>query len=281
MPELPEVEITARRIGAAIAGTPVESARAPGINVLKTHDPPLSTLTGSTALGARRRGKLLIIDFERGLSLLVHLMSAGRLQLFDKHAGPRDRSSRLLLRLANGGELRLREFGTRQAAWAKLLPSGELESEEALAGLGPETWPDPPSFEALLAAPRPLHSLLRDQQVLAGIGRSWVDEILHAAKLSPFKRGDDLTPAEAGVLRTATIELLGSAIAHYERTIELPIPDKLPMPLAVHRREGESCPRCGARLEGVFFEDYVIAYCPACQTEGRVLKDRRLSRLLK
>jgi formamidopyrimidine-DNA glycosylase len=281
MPELPEVEITARRIGAAIAGTSVESAAAPGINVLKTHDPPLSTLTGRTALGVRRRGKLLIIDFEGGLSLLVHLMSAGRLQLFDKHAGPRDRSSRLLLRLADGGELRLREFGTRQAAWAKLRPTGGLESDEALAGLGPEAWPDPPSFEALLAAPRPLHSLLRDQHVLAGIGRSWVDEILHAARLSPFKRGDDLTPAEADLLRNATIELLGAAVAHYERVIELPIPDKLPMPLAVHRREGEPCPRCGARLERVFFEDYVIAYCPACQTEGRVLKDRRLSRLLK
>jgi formamidopyrimidine-DNA glycosylase len=281
MPELPEVEITARRIGAAIAGTAVESAFAPGINVLKTHDPPLSTLSGSTAGGVGRRGKLLIVDFERGLSLLIHLMSAGRLQLFDKRAGPRDRSSRLLVRLAGGRELRLREFGTRQAAWAKLRSSEELESDETLAGLGPEAWPDPPSFQELLAAARPLHSLLRDQHVIAGIGRSWVDEILHAAKLSPFKRGDDLTPAEAAVLRSATIDVLGGAIAHYERTIELPIPDKLPMPLAVHRREGEPCPRCGTRLERVFFEDYVIAYCPACQTEGRVLKDRRLSRLLK
>jgi formamidopyrimidine-DNA glycosylase len=185
------------------------------------------------------------------------------------------------VRLAGGRELRLREFGTRQAAWAKLRSSEELESDETLAGLGPEAWPDPPSFQELLAAARPLHSLLRDQHVIAGIGRSWVDEILHAAKLSPFKRGDDLTPAEAAVLRSATIDVLGGAIAHYERTIELPIPDKLPMPLAVHRREGEPCPRCGTRLERVFFEDYVIAYCPACQTGGRVLKDRRLSRLLK
>ena len=281
MPELPEVEITARRIGAAIAGTPVESVFAPGINVLKTHDPPLSTLGGRTALGVRRRGKLLLVDFEGGLSLLIHLMSAGRLQLFDKRAGPRDRSSRLLVRLAGGAELRLREFGTRQAAWAKLRPTDELESDEVLAALGPEAWPDPPPFEGLLAAARPLHSLLRDQHMIAGIGRSWVDEILHAAKLSPFKRGDDLSPAEAAVLRSVAIEVLGNTIAHYERTVELPIPDKLPMPLVVHRHEGEPCTRCGTRLERVFFEDYVIAYCPACQTEGRVLKDRRLSRLLK
>jgi formamidopyrimidine-DNA glycosylase len=281
MPELPEVEITARRIGTAIAGTTVESALAPGINVLKTHDPPVSALEDRTIGGVRRRGKHLIVDFEQELSLLVHLMSGGRLQLFDKRAGPRDRTSRVLIRLDGGRELRLREFGTRQAAWAKLLPTSELEADAALAGLGPEAWPDPPPFEVLLGAPRPLHTLLRDQRVIAGIGRSWVDEILHAAKLSPFKRGDDLTEAEAALLRTATVELLEGAIEHYERTVQLPIPDKLPMPLTVHRRQGEPCPRCGATLEAVFYEDYVIAYCPTCQTDRRVLKDRRLSRLLK
>jgi formamidopyrimidine-DNA glycosylase len=117
--------------------------------------------------------------------------------------------------------------------------------------------------------------------VIAGIGRSWADEILHAAMLSPFKRGSDLDAAESQALRTAIVETLDRALEHYERTVELPIPDKMPMPLTVHRHEGEPCPRCGARLERVFFEDYVIAYCPACQTDGRVLKDRRLSRLLK
>jgi formamidopyrimidine-DNA glycosylase len=281
MPELPEVEITARLIGSALAGTRVESALAPGINVLKTHEPPLGDLAARTALGIRRRGKHLIVDFDAGLSLLIHLMSAGRLQLFDKRAGPRDRRSRLLVRLEGGGELRLREFGTRQAAWAKLLTSGDLEGDETLAELGPEAWPDPPAFEDLLAAPRPLHSLLRDQRVIAGIGRSWADEILHAARLSPFKRGDDLAAGEAEALRASTVELLGSAIDHYQRALKLPLPDKLPMPLRVHRNQGTPCPRCGRVLEGVFFEDYVISYCPSCQTEGRVLKDRRLSRLLK
>jgi formamidopyrimidine-DNA glycosylase len=280
VPELPEVEITARRIGAAAAGVPVESALAPGINVLKTHDPPLGELAGRNVLGVRRRGKHLIVEFD-GLELLLHLMSAGRLQLYDKRAGPRDRTSRLLVRLGDGRELRLREFGTKQRAWAKLVEAGAADADESVATLGPEAWPDPPPLEELLDAPRPLHALLRDQRVIAGIGRSWADEILHAARLSPFKRGSDLSADESTRLRAAIVTELGRAIEHYERSVELPIPDKLPMPLAVHRHEGEPCPRCQRKLERVFFEDYVIAYCPDCQTDGRVLKDRRLSRLLK
>jgi formamidopyrimidine-DNA glycosylase len=281
VPELPEVEITARRIGDAVAGVGVESAVAPGINALKTFDPPLDALAGRSLVAVRRRGKHLIVDAEDGLSLLVHLMSAGRLQLFDKRAGPKDRTSRLLVRLEGGGELRLREFGTKQRAWVKLLRTDELEDDDALASLGPEAWPDPPPFEELLAEPRPLHSLLRDQHVITGIGRSWVDEILWTAQLSPFKRADDLVPLESERLRDPTISCLGGAIDHYEEVVTLPIPDKLPMPLQVHRRQGEPCPRCGTTLEAVHYEDYVMSYCPTDQTEGRILKDRRLSRLLK
>jgi len=281
MPELPEVEITARRLSAALAGVVVESAQAPGINALKTFDPPLGALEGTRVVGVGRRGKHLLVDFDGELTLLVHLMSAGRLQLFDKRAGPRDRTSRVLVRLEDGRELRLREFGTRQRAWAKLLRPDDLAADESLASLGPEAWPDPPPFEGLLTEPRPLHSLLRDQRVIAGIGRSWVDEILWGAQLSPFKRADDLIPLEAQRLREATVACLGGAIDHYEEVVSLPIPDKLPLPLQVHRRQGKPCRRCAATLEAVHYEDYVMSYCPACQTEGRVLKDRRLSRLLK
>ncbi len=308
MPELPEVEITAKLLDGALRGAEIESALAPGINALKTFDPPLDTLAGRTIAGVRRRGKNLIVDVgpsgrgeEEPLALLIHLMSAGRLQLYDKRAGPRDRTSRLLVRVrprdgahtdghaGEGGpgaerELRLREFGSKQAAWVKLLPVSGLDADEALAKLGPEAWPDPPpvpELARLLDAPRPLHPLLRDQRVIAGIGRSWVDEILWLAKLSPFKRGSDLDPADIQALRSAIVETLGAAIAHYEAAVELPIPDKLPMPLQIHRHEGQPCPRCDATLQAVHFEDYVIAYCPSCQTGGRVLKDRRLSRLLK
>jgi formamidopyrimidine-DNA glycosylase len=281
MPELPEVEITARLLNGALQGAEVESALSPGINALKTFDPPLAALEGQRITGVRRRGKQLIVEFSGELVLLIHLMSAGRLQLFDKRAGPRDRTSRLLVRLKDGRELRLREFGSKQAAWVKLLRAGELDQDESLSRLGPEAWPDPPALDELLDAPRPLHALLRDQRTIAGIGRSWVDEILWEAELSPYKRGADLDPQEAERLREVVVQTLGTAIAHYEEAIRLPIPDKLPMPLRVHRHQGEPCPRCGTMLEAVHFEDYVIAYCPDCQTEGRVLKDRRLSRLLR
>jgi formamidopyrimidine-DNA glycosylase len=292
MPELPEVEITARLLDRALRGARIESALAPGINALKTFDPPLTALEGETIAGVRRRGKNLIVEIDapdapdaaHPLALLIHLMSAGRLQLYDKRAGPRDRTSRLLVRLRDGRELRLREFGSKQAAWVKLLRADELDGDEALAKLGPEAWPDPGGRDRLketLDAARPLHTLLRDQRTIAGIGRSWVDEILWHARLSPFKRGADLDAEEAAGLREAIVDTLAGAIAHYEEAIQLPIPDKLPMPLLVHRHEGEPCPRCSTTLRAVHFEDYIIAYCPTCQTDGRVLKDRRLSRLLK
>jgi formamidopyrimidine-DNA glycosylase len=281
MPELPEVEITARRIGAAVAGARIESTLAPGVNALKTYDPPLSALDGRIIQGIRRRGKVFVADIEDELAIVIHLMSAGRLQLFETRASLRDKASRLLVRLDDGRELRLREFGTKQRAWVKLLRAEEVEQEETIAELGPEAWPDPPPFDTLLDAPRPLYALMRDQHVIAGIGRSWVDEILHAAKISPFKRGSDLEGDEAERLRAATVRRLGEVIDHYEQVISLPIPDKLPMPLTVHRHNGKPCPRCGDQIEAVFYEDYVMCYCPTCQTEGKLMKDRRLSRLLK
>jgi formamidopyrimidine-DNA glycosylase len=289
VPELPEVEITARRLDAALRGATIESALAPGINALKTFDPPLHALEGASIAGVRRRGKHVVIDIAGDLAVLVHLMSAGRLQLYDKRASLRDRTSRLLVRIAPGAgeetgrELRLREFGTKQAAWVKVLRADALEDDDALATLGPEAWPDPPPLRELLAdqGARPLHAVLRDQRVISGIGRSWVDEILWTAHLSPFKRGDDLDDEESEALRAAIVSCLDGAIEHYERIVQLPIPDKLPMPLLVHRHQGEPCPRCGATLEAVHYEDYVMSYCPQEQTGGRVLKDRRLSRLLK
>ena len=282
MPELPEVEITARRLGAAVRGLVVESTLAPGINALKTFDPPLHALDGRELEGVRRIGKHLVIDVEGDLHVLLHLMSAGRLQLYDKRATMRDRTSRLLLRLPGDRELRMREFGTKQAAWVKVLRGPDLASEEVLAKLGPEAWPDPPEdLAAVLKAPRPLHTLLRDQRVIAGIGRSWVDEILWTACLSPFKRGDDLSADEAATLRAAIVSVLDGALQHYEEVVHLPIPDKLPLPLQVHRKAGEPCPRCQTTIEAVHYEDYVMCYCPQEQTGGKVLKDRRLSRLLK
>lgn len=283
MPELPEVEAMVRRLGEAVTGSIVTSvvATATGVSALRSFDPPVEAIVDARVSGLRRRGKHLILDFDNGLSLLIHLMSAGRFQIYDKPGSVRDRTGRLFIRLEDGRELRLREFGTKHSAWVKLMRHQDLDAEPALATLGPEAWPDPPPFDTLLGEGRPLHALLRDQKVIAGIGRSWVDEILHVAKLSPFKRGDTLTPNEAKQLRDATVERLGNAIDHYEREVTLPLPDKLPMPLLVHRHTGEPCPRCGATLAAVHYEDHVMTYCPSCQTGGKLLKDRRLSRLLK
>jgi formamidopyrimidine-DNA glycosylase len=296
VPELPEVEITARRLAAALHGAEVESALSPGMVALKSVDPPLSGLAGRRIDGVTRIGKMPLIQFSPDaqvrlrsgevaagpLSLLVHLMSAGRLQVFDKRASLRDRASRVLIRLTDGRELRLREFGTKQRAWAKLMPAADASSDEMVATLGPEAWPAPPidRLREAVGASRPLHPLLRDQRAIAGIGRSWVDEILWEARIGPFKKGSDLSGSELERLHDA-LAVLGAAIDHYEEVIGDTVPDKMPMPLRVHRRQGEECPRCGATLAAVHFAEHVMTYCPPEQTDGRVLKDRRLSRLLK
>jgi formamidopyrimidine-DNA glycosylase len=288
VPELPEVEITARRLDAAVGGAEVESALAPGMVALKSVDPPLAALAGRGVGGVRRIGKMPVVEFEpsgesdQEIAMLVHLMSAGRLQVFDKRASLRDRTARVLVRLADGRELRLREFGTKQRAWAKLMPARDVEADEMVATLGPEAWPALPLEELArrIDLPRHLHPMLRDQRVIAGIGRSWVDEVLWEAALSPFRQGSDLEDEEIERLHAA-MHVLGDAIDRYEEVIGDVVPDKMPMPLQVHRREGEPCPRCGATLAAVHFAEHVTTYCPDEQTGGRVLKDRRLSRLLK
>jgi formamidopyrimidine-DNA glycosylase len=312
MPELPEVEITARRLDSALSDAEVESALAPGMVAIKSVAPPLAALAGRRVAGVRRVGKMPVVEFELpgepdvrledsrarsgrppglasspvrhpdSLAMLVHLMSAGRLQVFDKRASLRDRTARVLVRLADGRELRLREFGTKQRAWAKLMAAGDVENDEMVATLGPEAWPAP-AVEDLarrIDQPRHLHPMLRDQRVIAGVGRSWVDEILWEAALSPFRQGSELDDEEVERLHGA-LHVLRDAIDDYEEVIGDVVPDKLPMPLQVHRREGEPCPRCGATLAAVHFAEHVTTYCPEEQTGGRVLKDRRLSRLLK
>jgi formamidopyrimidine-DNA glycosylase len=202
--------------------------------------------------------------------------------VFDKRASLKDRRSRVLIRIADGRELRLREFGTKQRAWVKLLRDGGVESDEMVATLGPQAWPAPPLDDLAEAVdqPRQLHPLLRDQRQIAGIGRSWVDEVLWEARLGPFKKGSELSDDEVERLHGA-LHVLGDAIDHYEQVIGDEVPDKMPMPLQVHRREGEPCPRCGTTIEAVYFAEHQTNYCPKEQTGGRVLKDRRLSRLLK
>ncbi|CAB4961501.1 unannotated protein [freshwater metagenome] len=298
MPELPEVEITARLLSAALEGAVVDSARAPGLATMQTFKPPLDALAGATLTGVGRRGKMLLVGFAGGglvtdedpegrATLLLHLMSAGRLQLFEKRATMKDRTARIVIRLTGGAdgfdgerELRLKEFGTRQSAWGRLLRRADLEADERLRTLGPEAWPDPPDL-SILPPRRTLRGALRDQRVVAGIGRRWADEVLWEARIAPLRRAGDLDDDERAALREAIRVRLDEAIVGYADTLKLPLKDKMPVPERVHGHAGEPCPRCGDTILAVHYESDEMAYCPTCQTGGKPYKDRRFSRLLK
>lgn len=291
MPELPEVEIVARRATDALRGRRIASLMVPGLNALRSIDPPPAVLEGATVTAVRRRGKLLLVDTDGDHLLLVHLMTGGGMTWKAGKVNPRDRAMRVVLRLDDEHPpLRIRERGTRQAMWVRAITRVDLDAGEVpeLAKLGPEAWwpddagPMEGQREALaeaLHASRPLHSLLRDQRALAGVGRTWSDEILWAAHRSPYQRGTDLSEEERFAFVDTMREVLDAAIEHYERKVPAEPPEKLTKPVKVHGKEGEPCPSCGAKLRGVFFESHTIAYCPKEQTAGKVLKDRRLSRL--
>ena len=282
MPELPEVEITARRIGEAIAGRTVESALAPGINALRTFDPPLSAIEGATIIGVRRRGKVFMIDFEGDLHMLIHLMSAGRLQLFDTRASLRDRTSRLLLRLDDGRELRLREFGTKQAAWVKLLTADGLADEDTLQTLGPEAYPDPPPLAAAAGrAPAVACAAARsardrgDRPIVGRRDPARGEAVAVQTRLGarPTRR------PSACVMRSSSSSAARSRITRSTSRCRFQTSCRCrcgSTAATASRARGD-----GTEIEAVFYEDYVMCYCPTCQTDGKVLKDRRLSRLLK
>ncbi len=275
MPELPEVEAWARELDPLVARARVARAGPAHIATLKTFDPPLATLEGRRLAGARRRGKNLVFPTDDGeLVLRVHLMSAGRLRYVGAGArGPKTAMFRL--RFEDGGELVLTEAGKKKRAGVWLLTPAALEQE--LAHLGKDALAlTADDLAGILARERrQLHPLLRDQRALAGIGRAHANEILWRARLSPFATSTQLEPEEVARLAAAIEDDLTRALALRERgkgdrDVYL-----------VHGRFGEPCPRCGETLRRVDFEEHTITYCPQCQTGGRVLKDRRLSRLLR
>jgi formamidopyrimidine-DNA glycosylase len=275
MPELPEVEAWCRALNDPVSAFPIEKAGPAHIATLKTFDPPLSTLDGRRLAGAERRAKRLLFPTEDGkLVLLIHLMSAGRIRyLRAGEKGPKSPAFRL--RFEGGGELVLTEGGPKKRAGVWLLTpeavGAELEhlGPEAL-GLGAER------LGAILAEqPRRLHSLLRDQRVISGIGRAWANEILHTAQLSPFAPARGLSPGQVQTLAAAIDSELERGLELRERGV------KDAKVYRVHKKLHEPCHVCGAPIEQVDFEEHTIFYCPTCQTSGRLLKDRRLSRLLR
>jgi formamidopyrimidine-DNA glycosylase len=275
MPELPEVEAWVRELDPLVSAADVLQAGPAHIATLKTFDPPLRTLEGRRLAGARRRGKwLLFPTADDELQLRVHLMSAGRIRHLDPGAkGPKTPAFRL--RFESGGELVLTEAGAKKRAGVWLETPAQTEAE--LAHLGPEaTEVDSGRLREILSGDsRRLHSLLRDQRALAGIGRAHANEILWRAQLSPFALSGNLDEEEVERLAAAIAEDLG-------RALDLRLRGKGDKDVyVVHRRLGEPCPRCGDPLRQVDYEEHTVFYCAACQTGGRVLKDRRLSRLLR
>jgi len=276
------MEAWRRQLNDPVSAFPIVKAGPAHIATLKTFDPPLSALEGRRLAGAERRAKRLLFPTDDGeLVVLVHLMTAGRLKYLQfGEKGPKTPAFQLVFE--GGSRLVLTEAGAKKRAGVWLLTPEEAEQE--LAHIGPEALGIGVERLAEICSEesRRLHSMLRDQRVIAGIGRSWVDEILWESLLSPFKRGADLDDEAVERLREAIGSTLQGALDHYEDVIPPDqVPDKPPMPLKVHNKQGEDCPRCGTKLEAVFFRDYVTTYCPEEQTAGQVLKDRRLSRLLK
>jgi formamidopyrimidine-DNA glycosylase len=275
MPELPEVEAWVRELDPQVSGAPIEKAGPAHIATLKTFDPPLSALDGRRFEGARRRGKNLLFPVENeDLMLRVHLMSAGRLRYLSPGAkGPKTRM--FGLRFADGGELILTEAGKKKRAGVWLVSQAQLD--EDLSHLGPDALDlDAAGLgEILQRERRQLHPLLRDQRAIAGIGRAHANEILLRARLSPFKASTELSPDETDRLSAALHEDL-------TRALELREQGKGDAVVyLVHNRLGEPCPQCGTPIARVDFEEHTIYYCTSCQTGGRLLKDRRLSRLLR
>ncbi len=275
MPELPEMEAWRRALNDPVSAFPISKAGPAHIATLKTFDPPLPALEGRRFSGVERRGKRLLFPTDDGeLVLLVHLMTSGRLKALPAgEAGPK--TPAFALEFAGGSKLVLTEAAKRKRAGVWLLTpeaaAAELEhlGPEAL-GLGVEELGEIMRREA-----HRLHPLLRNQKAIAGIGRAWANEILHAAKLSPYALSTELTNEEVERLATAMDEELRRGLALREAGA------KDERTYRVHNRLAEPCHVCGTPIAQVDFEEHTIYYCPKCQTGGRVLKDRRLSRLLR
>jgi formamidopyrimidine-DNA glycosylase len=275
MPELPEMEAWRRQLDDPVSAFPIAKAGPAHIATLKTFDPPLAALEGRRLVGARRRAKRLLFPTDDGeLELVVHLMSAGRLKFLRAgEKGPKTPAFQLAFE--GGGRLVLTEAGAKKRAGVWLLtPEGV---EEELAHLGPEALGlDAAQVgEIVHGESRRLHSLLRDQRAIAGIGRAWANEILHAAQLSPYALSQELDDEEIERLTKAINSELARGLELRERG------SSDAKTYRVHRKLGEPCYVCETPIARVDFEEHTIYYCPHCQTGDRVLKDRRLSRLLR
>jgi formamidopyrimidine-DNA glycosylase len=276
MPELPEMQALAERLAGLLGRARLQRVMPLQFAALKTVSPMYDTLNGQAVHKIGRRGKYLVMDLERA-RVLVHLSQGGRVDVEKEPKTTRAKGSVVRFGFDRAGML-VKEFGTeRKAAWWVLAP----DEAGPLAVLGPE--PDGPAFAELIregADSRRVHTMLRDQRTVAGIGRGYSDDILHRARLSPYATLSSLGSAQRAALLRAIAEVLEDGLA-VERKRTGGLPAKLGDHWIVHARYGTPCPRCGDDLRRVSYESHEITYCPTCQTGGKVLADRRMSRLIK
>jgi formamidopyrimidine-DNA glycosylase len=275
MPEFPEVEALRRQLHDPVRAFPIAKVGPAHVATLKTFDPPLSALEGKRFAGAERRGKNILFPTEDGEHVLhIHLMSAGRLRHL-RSGDKQPKTPAFRLSFEDGSSLVLTEGGPKKRAKVGVYSPAAIAQE--LAHLGPEAYGLGVERlgEILASDSRRLHAFLRDQRSIAGIGRAWANEILLTAKLSPYALTTELEPEEVERLWDAIDSELVRGLELRERGAS----DKVAY--RIHNRLGEPCPVCATPIARVDFDEHTIFYCPTCQTEGRVLKDRRLSRLLR
>jgi DNA-formamidopyrimidine glycosylase len=292
VPELPEVQALVADLRERAVGRVIERADAAEVSVLKTYDPPLTALAGLIITGAQRQGKFLDLvagqpDGPSELHLIVHLARAGWLRWRDNLAGQPPRPGKgplaFRLRFADGAGFDLTEAGTRKRLAVYLVTDPALVP--GIASLGPDPLEEgftPAVLAGILAGRRTqIKGVLRDQSVIAGIGNAYSDEVLHAARMSPFRLAASLTPEEVTELHKVIVGTLTEAARRSEGLAASDLKAEKKSGLAVHGRTGEPCPVCGDTVREVSFADSSLQYCPTCQTGGKPLADRRLSRLLK
>ena len=277
MPELPEVQAMAERLEAAVGGAAFAGATVLQFSGLKTFAPTPDSLVGRKLAAVGRRGKFALFDFG-GPRIAFHLSQGGRVDVEDPPKTTRPKGAVVRFRFERRPSVLLKEFGTERKAGWWVLAGGD---DGPLASLGPEPFSD--DFAALItegADTRRVHTLLRDQRTVAGIGRGYSDDILHRAGISPYETLAGLDQDRRSALVAAVHGVLDEALV-LERKRAGGLPTKIGDHFSVHGRHGTPCPRCGEDLRRVSYESYEVTYCPACQTGGKVLADRRMSRLVR
>ena len=277
MPELPEVQALAERLTEAVAGAPLSAADVLHFSSLKTVTPKASEIVGKTLEGVGRRGKYLVFVYG-GPRILVHLSQGGRVDVESPPKTTKPRGSVVRFRFEGRPSVLVKEFGRERKAGWWILAEGD---EGPLDKLGPE--PDSPEFEDLVLHGddgRRVHTILRDQRSVAGIGRGYSDDILHRAKLSPYASLASLAQEDRATLLASVHAILAEAL-EVERRRSGGLPTKIGDHFTIHGKYGTPCPVCGHDLRRVSYESHEVTYCPNCQTGGKVLADRRLSRLIR